>query len=439
MAVIDSVEIFYEQFVVGLVSIHDTGALSFAYDPRWLDTDGAFPLSITFPLSSTKYEDAAITPWLANLLPEEQQLLTLSRALGLSTTDALAILREIGGDTAGAVSIGQPSVRAEWSYATIQDHYERSTEDEALSRHFDDLGQRPFMVGEDGVRLSLAGGQKKTALAVLDEKGVPKLGLPSDSDRLAIPKSGAPSTIIIKPDNPTLPGIVENEAYCLTLATMIGIPSVECTIVQAGDRTALAVARYDRTLRRDGSVRRLHQEDFAQANGIYPGQKYEQGTVAGLSLDRLVRTGENLPPPEALKLQDQVIFNILAANTDAHAKNYSIMLAGERSLAPLYDVSTVLHWDHVNQYHAQKIAGRKRKPGDTARRHWDRIAEEAGLNARGVRLRVQELVDSMVANRVEATDRIASQIGATAAMVEQVAEDVETNALRIAGRLEDRV
>lgn len=438
MAVVDRVEVFYEQFVVGVTSVHDTGALSFVYDPRWLETIGAFPLSVTLPLLSTKYEDASITPWLANLLPEEQQLLTLSRALGLSSTDALAILREIGGDTAGAISIGQPSVRADWSYTTLQNHYGRSTEEEALSRHFDDLGHRPFMVGEDGVRLSLAGGQKKTALAVLDENGVPKLGLPSDSDRLAVPKSGAPSTIIIKPDNPTLPGIVENEAYCLTLAAMIGIPAVDCVIVQAGDRTALAVARYDRKLRGDGSVRRLHQGDFAQANGIYPGQKYEQGTVAGLTLDQLLGTGEHLPPSEALKLQDQVIFNILIANTDAHAKNYSMLLAGERTLAPLYDVSTVLQWDHVNQYHAQKIAGRKRKPGDTDRRHWDRIAEVAGLNARGVRLRVQELVDAMVANRVEATDRIASQSGATAAMVKQVAEDVETNALRIAGRLEDR-
>lgn len=184
-----------------------------------------------------------------------------------------------------------------------------------------------------------------------------------------------------------------------------------------------------------GPHRRLHQEDFAQANGIYPGQKYEQGKVQGLTLNQLLITGEHLPPAEALKLQDQVIFNILVANTDAHAKNYSMMLAGERSLAPLYDVSTVLHWDHVNQHHAQKIAGRKRKPGDTARRHWDRISEDAGLNARGVRLRIHELVDHMVARRNEAIEAVAAQPGASGQMVEHVAEIVEINALRIAGRL----
>ena len=438
MAVSEETEVYYERFVVGRISVHDQERLGFTYDPRWLATDGNFPLSVTLPLSPGEFDDQIIAPWLANLLPEEQQLMALSRALGLSTSDALAILREIGGDTAGAISIGEPSNRSAWTYEPLQAHYGMETGGTALDRHFDDLGRRPFLVGEDGVRLSLAGGQKKTALAVLDSAGRPKLGLPEPTDKLAIPKTGAPSTIIIKPDNPTLPGIVENEAYCLTLAGLIGMPVVDCAIVEAGTRTALAVARYDRRRRSDGSVRRLHQEDFAQANGIYPGQKYEQGTVPGLDLDTLLRTGDQLPPAEALKLLDQVIFNILVANTDAHAKNYSMIHSNGPTMAPLYDVSSVLHWDHVNQYHAQKIAGRRRKPSDTARRHWVRIAEEAGLNARGVRLRVQELVDAMVAARVEATDRINSQPGAEVGMVEHVADLVEGNALRIAGRLEER-
>lgn len=434
----EEIEVYYEGFVIGQIAAHDRDRITFTYDPRWLATAGNFPLSITIPLRAGEFDDQIIAPWLANLLPEEQQLMALSRALGLSTSDALAILREIGGDTAGAISIGEPSKRFDWTYEALQAHYGMEADEDALERHFDDLGRRPFLVGEDGVRLSLAGGQKKTALAVLDGDGNPKLGLPGPTNRLAIPKNGAPSTIIIKPDNPTLPGIVENEAYCLTLAGLIGITAVDCIIVQAGDRTALAVARYDRRARSGGTVRRLHQEDFAQANGIYPGQKYEQGTVPGLDLNTLLNTGNNLPPAEALKLLDQVIFNILVANADAHAKNYSMIFSNGPTMAPLYDVSSVLHWDHVSQYHAQKIAGRRRKPEDTARRHWDRIAEEAGLNARGVRLRVQELVDAMVAARVEAMDRIKSQGGAEAGMVDHVAGLIESNALRIAGRLEER-
>lgn len=430
-----SVTVYYEQFAIGSITATSAGQLGFQYNTRWLDTKGRFPLSVNIPLSDARYGDHIITPWLANLLPEEQQLLTLSRALGLSSTDTLAILMEIGGDTAGAISIAAPSIQDEWSYQPLTDYYDQATEADALSRHFDDLRNRPFLAGEDGVRLSLAGGQQKTALTVIGPDGQPKLGMPDNGDTLAIPMNGAPSTIIIKPDNPTLEGIVENETYCLTLAGLIGIPVAEVGIINTTGRTALGVARYDRVMRKNGLVRRLHQEDFAQANGIFPSQKYEQGTVRGLDLTALIQTGRHLPSGDALNLLDQVIFNILVANTDAHAKNYSMILSGGPTLAPLYDVSTVLLWDHVNQYHAQKLAGRKRKPEDMARRHWDRIAEDAGLSPRGIRLRVQELVDAMVVARVEATAIVSGQQGAVVEIVEHVAALVERNALRIAGRL----
>lgn len=438
MSVIERVGVYYESFLLGQVSVHDDGSLGFGYDPRWLATRGGFPLSLTMPRRPGVFPNEVIAPWLANLLPEEQQLASLSRALGLDASDVLAILRRIGGDTAGAISVGEPSLRENWAYRPLRDHYGQDTEAAALERHFDDLGHRPFLAGEDGVRLSLAGGQKKAALAVLDGTGRPKPGLPAEGDRLAIPMTGAPSTVIIKPDNPALPGIVENEAYCLTLARLVGLPAAECRVLATRSRTALGVARYDRQVRRDGSLRRIHQEDLAQANGIPPGRKYEQGTLAGPGLGQILSTGNSLPPKAALGLLDQVIYNILVANTDAHAKNYSILLGTEPAMAPLYDVSSVLHWDHVNQYHAQKIGGRKRKPADTDRRHWDRIAAEAGLNARGLRLRVQELVDAMVARRMEATRIVSDQPGASAEMVEHVAGLIEQNALRIAGRLKDR-
>ena len=435
MTIIDRVTVYYEAFSVGHIDVHNDGKLSFSYDKRWLATKSSFPLSVTMPLFEDSYADQIITPWLANLLPEEQQLSTLSQALGLSSTDALAILKKIGGDTAGALSIGEPSDKTVWAYRPITDCYGIDDPQEALTAHFNDLGKRPFLVGEAGVRTSLAGGQTKTALTVLDATGVPKLGLPEVGDQLTIPLSGAPSTIIIKPDHPNLPGIVENEAYCLTLAKLIGMSVADVGIIDVGSRTALAVSRYDRKTRRDGSLRRLHQEDFAQANGIFPGRKYEQGTVPGLGLNQLLMTAQYLSAPDALTLQDQVIFNILVANTDAHAKNYSMLLSGEPTMAPLYDVLSVLHWDHVNQYHAQKLAGRKRKPAEIAGRHWKRIAEAAGFSPRGVRLRVQELVDAMVAKRVEAVKAVSAQPGAESGMVRHLAGLIENNALRIAERL----
>ena len=105
---------------------------------------------------------------LANLLPEEEQLAVLTRSLGLDRNDTLAVLSAIGGDTAGALSFGVASNRPDWRYTRLTDMYGVEDPSAALARHIDDLGRRPFLVGEEGVRQSLAGGQKKSALAVLD-------------------------------------------------------------------------------------------------------------------------------------------------------------------------------------------------------------------------------------------------------------------------------
>ena len=208
-------------------------------------------------------------------------------------------------------------------------------------------------------------------------------------------------------------------------------------VLPAGARKAICVLRYDRQVSRTGALQRIHQEDFAQANGIPPGRKYQRGTIAGPDLATLLGTGRHLPPTDALALLDQLIFNILAANTDAHAKNYSLLFpigAGPR-LAPLYDVSTVLPWPRVAQYFAQNIAGRKRKPGDVAVRHWDAIAGTVGYRPADVRARVQELIDKMVASRVAVTEAVSAQPGCAKGYLEQAASLIEDNALRIAGRL----
>jgi serine/threonine-protein kinase HipA len=184
------------------------------------------------PLRADPYPSDVISPWLANLLPEEEQLQVLTRSLGLDQADVLAVLAEIGGDTAGALSFGAATDRALWAYAPLTTFYDTVDPSLALERHFEDLGRRPFLVGEEGVRQSLAVGQKKTALAVLGPDGAPVLRLPQEGDALAIPLNGAPSTLIVKPDNPHLPGITENEVWCLRMAQAIGIEAVQATILQ---------------------------------------------------------------------------------------------------------------------------------------------------------------------------------------------------------------
>lgn len=432
-----SVPIWFDALQVGHIDVAADGALSLRYAERWLQSNGAFPLSVAMPLRAGPYPSEVISPWLANLLPEEEQLQVLTRSLGLDQADVLAVLKEIGGDTAGALSFGEPADRSRWSYTPLTQFYGTDNSQDALERHFEDLGRRPFLVGEEGVRQSLAGGQKKSALAVLDPGGVPVLRLPSPDDVLAIPLNGAPSTLIVKPDNPNLPGITENEVWCLRMAQAVGIDAAQATILRASGRTAIGVLRYDRRLGRNDQILRLHQEDFAQANGFPPGRKYERGTLRGLDLKTLLETGRHVSANDALALLDQVIFNILVANTDAHAKNYSLILpvAAAPRLAPIYDVSSVLPWPHVVQNYAQSVAGKKRTPDMIAGRHWEKVARDIGYRPTDVRNRVQELVDKLVAGRVAVTSEVAALSGATEGYVTQTGEAVETNALRMAGRL----
>lgn len=431
------IPLYLDTLRLGDIHVATDGALSFSYAPEWLATRGAFPLSLTIPLRPGPHARDVVEPWLANLLPEEQQLVRVARSLGLDRSDALAILREIGADTAGALSFGAPADPAAWSYTPLTEFYGAPDEATALALHFDDLVRRPFLAGEDGVRQSLAGGQQKSALAVLDRDRRAVLRLPLEDDSLAIPRRGAPSTVIVKPDNASLPGIVENEIYCLRLARAAGIEAVPVTALAAGQRRAICALRYDRRIGRSGRIVRLHQEDFAQANALPPGLKYEVGTVPGLSLKALLDTGRALPPTDALALLDQVIFNILVGNADAHAKNHSLLLpvSGPPRLAPLYDVSSVLPWPQVNPFFAQKLAGRKRKPGDMAARHWDAISAEAGFRPTDVRARVAELVDRIVESRRTVTRQVVALPAIVPGYVEQAAELIERNALRIAGRL----
>jgi serine/threonine-protein kinase HipA len=134
---------------------------------------------------------------------------------------------------------------------------------------------------------------------------------------------------------------------------------------------------------------------------------------------------------------DQLLFNILVANTDAHAKNYSLLLpiGAAPRLAPLYDVSTVLPWPQVNQHLAQTIAGKKRKPGDIAPQHWEYIARAGGFRPADVQARVVELVDAMVAQRLAVAQTVSTLPGATKGYVEEAARLIEENALRIVGCL----
>jgi serine/threonine-protein kinase HipA len=234
--------------------------------------------------------------------------------------------------------------------------------------------------------MSLAGAQTKLAVAV-DEAG-----------RISVPMNGSPSTHILKPDVPQLCGSIYNEAFCLTLARRINLSAPYVTTGRAGKRAYLLVERYDRRYQ-SGRWRRLHQEDYCQALGKPPSAKYESnqtGTSGPTLKEMFALTRRHMPPTEILRLLDRVIFNVLACNTDAHAKNYSVMIGGNGvSLAPTYDVMCGEVWESVTKNLVHKIGGNNRGEQLQAK-HWRQFARECGLNPKQVRDRVETLAKSVI-------------------------------------------
>jgi serine/threonine-protein kinase HipA len=399
--------IYFEQRVVGTIDVDRSGP-SFTYDPHWTGLRGAFPISTTIPKKSERVAAETFLPWAANLLPESEQLRTLGQLLGMARTDVIGLLSTIGGDTAGALSFSQPGRTSYLRWRPVGNP-------DGLERIIEDLPNKPFLVGEEGVSMSLAGVQSKLAVAV-------------DGDgRVCIPMDGSPSTHILKPDSPRLCGGVQNEAFCLTLARRMKIPTPTFTTGQAGKRTYLLVKRYDRT-DVGGRWRRLHQEDYCQALGKPPSAKYEsnQTGIRGPTVkDMFDVTRRHMPPTDIVRLLDMVIVNVLACNTDAHAKNYSIIIrAGGASLAPMYDVMCGEVWENVTKNLAQKIAGKNR--GDHIEgRDWQRFARECGLNPKQVLDRVGALAKSAIAEAGAAASEVAAMPAGAHAILDQTRQAVE--------------
>jgi serine/threonine-protein kinase HipA len=60
----------------------------------------------------------------------------------------------------------------------------------------------------------------------------------------------------------------------MTLAAVIGLDVAPVEMRSVEGRSFLIIERYDRTRNAAGDLKRLHQEDFAQALGIPSQRKY---------------------------------------------------------------------------------------------------------------------------------------------------------------------
>jgi serine/threonine-protein kinase HipA len=268
-------------------------------------------------------------------------------------------------------------------------HFEIEWLDEAaIARRLRTLREdhSAWRIQGDTGQFSLAGAQPKTAF--LFENG-----------RWGVPSGRVPTTHIFKPPTEQFDGHAENEHFCLELARSLGLPVVDSRILHFKDEIAIVVERYDR-IRMASGLRRVHQEDICQALAIPPTRKYQNEGGPGIrEIVELIRTFSGNPVEDVATFMDSIVFNWVIVGTDAHAKNYALLIGagGRVRLAPLYDLASALPYDQIDINCAKlsmRIGGEYRFR-NIQTRHWRKMAEEIRLDSENMLQRLNRLTDEL--------------------------------------------
>ncbi len=374
-------DVYLNQCLTGQLSIDSHGDMLFTYDAQYVTDKQNQPLSQSLPLQKASYDSKQCRPFFGGILPEAHLRASIARHLGISEKNDFALLAAIGGECAGAVSLVPASSTA---LTDLKPNY-RVIDENVMTSILQTMHQKPMLVGEDGVRLSLAGAQDKLAVAIIDGK-------------IAIPIGGAPSTHILKPMNRDFPSLIENECFCLQLARKVGLNVADASMHEANENRYLLVKRYDR-IEIEHKIQRLHQEDFCQALAIIPEMKYQREGGPGLrDCFQLVRQISSVPVVDIKMLLQGVLFNLIIGNNDAHGKNFSLLYSAQQThLAPFYDMISTIHYPTLATKMAMKI-GSKYDFDNLFLRHIMQMAEEAQLSKALVRKEAHSLITNVLDN-----------------------------------------
>ncbi len=362
------------------------GKLSFAYAAAYLANPQAIKLSFALPLQTEAFDEQRSKAFFGGLLPEGKLRTLLSKQFGVSKQNDFALLKEIGGECAGAVSLVPEGVQAHpHNKAAI-----KWLSQKELATLIEQLPQRPMMAGQDGLRLSLAGAQDKLPVCVYYES--------SDSSnlRIGLPNEKVLSTHILKPPIRNLTGTVVNEWFCMNLAKDMPIQTPTVHMPEFSNQDCLLVTRYDREFTLQQSLTRLHQEDFCQALSISSDNKYQnEGGPSLRDCFTLVRQATRNSATSILSLLDYVLFNTLVGNHDAHGKNFSLLYQNNKArLAPLYDCLSTAIYPSLTDKMAMSIGG-KYKFSELHAKHWEQFAADAGLSVALTLQRLKKLAKNL--------------------------------------------
>jgi serine/threonine-protein kinase HipA len=315
----------------GSLTAHDDQSLGFAYAEDYLA--GTHPaLSLALPLAAEPFADALTRAFFGNLLPENDAMRRVIEREGLDRNDITGILFHVGADCAGAISClpeGSPPAKVP---GVLEEDY-RPLEEGELEKIVQSLADERRLPDDINDPSPVAGVQRKIALTMLAD------------GRFALPIEGrhVPTTHILKVPRRGKEEEAVLEEAAARLAGAVGLDVCVPEAQRIGDAEALLIERFDRVVV-DGTVYRIHQEDFAQALGLPASLKYERRGQAGRRFDAaaivslLDRTTNPALARERFLLA--TLFNLAIGNNDNHAKNHGLLYEGGTAprLTPLYDL-----------------------------------------------------------------------------------------------------
>ncbi len=174
-----------------------------------------------------------------------------------------------------------------------------------------------------------------------------------------------------------------NEALCMLAAQTLGLPAAATELIDHDGIQAVISTRYDRYVDDAGVWRRLHQEDMCQALSFHPSQKYQSdgGPGVGEIADLFLRLDDEDRLYSVEFFFAYLAFNAMIGGTDAHAKNYAMLLNGRQAiLAPLYDVASDACYPQHERLRAPMKLGNANKFLDVTAKDWESVGKRLGMS-----------------------------------------------------------
>jgi len=406
---------------IGVVEQKRAGSLVLSYDGSWRESADAYPLSLSMPLALEEHSDKVVRPFLEGLLPDNANVLAKwAKEFHVSPRNPFALLTHMGEECAGSVQFVTPG-RLSAVVASEEDSVKWLTEAGIAERLRDAMDRHGTgrLAGDHG-HFSLAGAQPKTALFY-------------DGNRWGIPRGAVPTTHILKPPaQEDLDGFDVNEHFCLRLASELGLAAAKSSVQEFDGERAIVVERYDRISTADNRIVRLHQEDTCQALAVPPWKKYEnEGGPGAPEIVKLLLDHSSDAATDVAAFIDALALNWAIGGTDAHAKNYSILLSAKAvRLAPLYDLLSALPYPKMldkkrlksamrvdSEYLVWKVRGR----------HWEGLAGRCDLDPEPLVERVADVVGAVPA-AAEATASYVRDEGIDDPIVDRLEEAMVAHA-----------